>query len=79
MKPTLTLTPATLAMGEKFTERMFAALTETELPQDQWCGFVIGWVYGQLRQRMTTEETREVILHVLRSAESQLREDSTKS
>jgi hypothetical protein len=79
MKPMMTLTPAVLAMGEKFTERMLAALTETELPQDQWYGFVIGWVYGQLRQRMTTEETREVILHVLRAAESQLREDPTKS
>ncbi len=75
----LAITPATLAMGEKFTARMLDALTETELPKDQWYGFVIGWVYGQLRQRMTTEETREVILHVLRAVESQLGEEPVKS
>jgi len=75
----LAMTPATLAMGEKFTERMDAALTETDLPEEQWYGFVIGWAYGQLRQRRTAEETRALFGKMLEILEAELGEESVKS
>lgn len=68
----LQLTPATLAMGEKFTDRMSAALEETGLPREQWHGFVVGWAYGQLRQRMTAPDVRRLFGQLLEILETQL-------
>lgn len=67
-----------LEIANRFTERVGEALVETGLARDQWNGFVLGWIYGQLRQVFTKEKTREIFEHAVEQCEAQL-EDAGQS
>jgi hypothetical protein len=67
-----TLTEQQLEVANRFTDRMTEALTESGLPSSDWVGFILGWVYGQLRQRMSREEARDLIVRSVAKCEEAL-------
>lgn len=61
-----------IEISNQFTERMDKALTEAGLEGDYRYGFVLGWLYGQLRQRLSKEQVREAIEQAIAKCERQL-------
>lgn len=61
-----------LENANRFTARISEALTEAEVAQEDGYGYVLGWLYGQLRQRLSKEQVRQVFEASIAKCEEQL-------
>jgi hypothetical protein len=61
-----------LENAERFTKRIGEALSEAGVAKDDCYGYVMGWLYGQLRQRLTKEQVRQAFELAIAKCEEQL-------
>lgn len=61
-----------LENANRFTARIGEALTEAEVAQEDGYGYVLGWLYGQFRQRLSKEQVRQVFEASIAKCEEQL-------